>query len=893
MSNESVNLYNNIKQNNGRIKKLFIISSNKGKKCSNNYFYFPTNQINFQTQVNFIKKEPILFNHQYQKYFSMHNLNYPSNEKDNKINRICNNFKSNSSSRLKISQHNIANNINDLNIKYKKKRNCSNDDSYKRKLNNQINYDGKDDYYKMNYFEKDLIIINDNMNKIKNFLEKNFKGNNPKFITREEYQKDIKNFYNKIIQLEKRINEKKYDEQNNVLLKKKINPNYFYLINEKYKNQNIDSNINIIQLLNIENKINQIKEELQEKQNEIYKLQKYLKHEFNNLIEQIDEKDITSTDDKNKLFENQINSIPNENQLIDLIHEIDENNNNNIVKNNDNDMINKYDSILKQFENINPDLYTFLSNQINNSEDNKNKKVNNLKKNKTEREIKMNQSNKNNSISSKNLIPLPFHKTIKKKYSKSYSIDKNNKKNFQFENKFIDIREVRSPSISPTTTITTESRFYDNSNNEIQKNLYYFEEKINNLIKENKKLIDEININLNNSDKNNKKELIEISNKQNIKILEIENKIIENNNKLNDIYEKIIIHEKNIQQLFEIEKKFQNNSIKNLSTNQSLNIKEFIHEKLQNQKDDSEEIILKNKKRLLKNILQSSNLISQNEKIICQENEKREIWIYKRPVIQRPILLYNNIEDINYQIELDEQDILNSENTNNNSTITSLKNSETNSLIISNTNSVNISNNESNKKNDNSSSSIKTKFLFLNNNYYTNLNEKEKSDEDEKRIEYEEGIEKEDNKEVSILNNLIKTKNIKKKEKNNYKSENENFSINKEICYNKDKNFEDITKSNYNNLTRNNLFFKNYTDKNDNAFIFKLRDNLKKENKKTEKEKSYRKYNHNEKNFEIKKEKNKIDNIKIEYKKINDKKNDEKNFNISIGKLIGDIKKKK
>ena len=895
MSNESVNLYNNIKQNKGRIKTILKIPSNKRKEGSNNYYYFPSNQINSQTQVNFIKKEPILFKHQYQKFFSMQNLNYPSNEKDIKLNRIINDFKSNSSSRLKISQQNIENNINDLNIKYEKKNNISKDDSYNIKINNQINFVQKDDYdYKMNYIDKNLIIIYENINEIQNFFESNFNRNNPIFITRDEYQKEMKYFLEQIIQLEIRINEKKvFDEQNNEILKKNIKSNISYLINDKNKNHNINSNLSIIQLLTIENQINHIKEELQRKQSEINNLQKYLKLEFNNLIEQIDENNMKSIDDLNPSFESQINPIPNENQLIDLIHKIDENKNNNIQKKNENNMINKYDSILKQFENINPDLYTFLSNQINNNEYNNYKKVNNLKKNKTEKEIKKNnQTYKRNSISSKNLIPLPFHKTTKKKYSKSISIDKNNTKKMKFDNKIIDIREVRSPSISPTTTIATESRLYDNSNHEIQKNLDFFEEKLNNLIKENQKLINEINIKLNNNDISYKKEIIEIINKQNIKILEIENKILEKNNELHDVYEKVNINEKNIQQLFGIEKKFQNNSIKLLSTNQSLNFKELVNEKLEDQKDDSEEIILNNTKIILPNILQSSNLISQNEKIISQENEKREIWIYKRPIIQRPILLYNNTDDNNYQIELDEQEILNSENTNNNSTITSLKNSETNSLIISNNNSINISNNESNKKNENSSSSIKIKFLFLNNNYYYNSNEKEKNDEVEKRIEYEEESEKEDNKELSIL---TKTNNIKKKENNNYKCENENyFSINKDIFYNKNKYCKDITKSNYNNINRNNLFGKNYSDKNSNPFIFKLYENLKKENKKTEKEKSNRKYNQNEKNCEIKKENKKIENLKIqEYKNKNEKKNEEKNFNILLGKIIGDIKKKK
>ena len=69
MSNESINLFNNIKQNKGRIKKILKILSNKGKGGSNNYFYFPFNQINSKTQVNFIKKEPILFNHQNQNFF--------------------------------------------------------------------------------------------------------------------------------------------------------------------------------------------------------------------------------------------------------------------------------------------------------------------------------------------------------------------------------------------------------------------------------------------------------------------------------------------------------------------------------------------------------------------------------------------------------------------------------------------------------------------------------------------------------------------------------------------------------------------------------------------------------------------------------------------------------
>jgi len=896
MSNESINLFNNIKQNKGRIKKILKILSNKGKGGSNNYFYFPFNQINSKTQVNFIKKEPILFNHQNQNFFSMQSLNNSSSGKDIKRNKILNNFKSNSSSRSKIFQQNIDDNINDLNIKNEKNKKISNDikdDLYNKTINKQICFVRKNDYdYKMNYIDKNLKIIYDNIIKIQNFFENNFNENNQLFITQKEYKKEMKYFLDKIIQLEIRINEKKqYEEQNNNILKRNLNS--LNLINEKNESQNIDSNINIIQLLNIDNKINQIKEELKNKQDEINNLHNYLKSEFNKMIDQIDKNNIKSNNDLNIFSENQIKQITNENQLIDLFNKFDENNNNNIKKNEYNDMTNKYDLILKKFENINPDLYIFLSNQINNNEDNENKKNNNFEKNINELETKINeQINKNNSVSSKNLIPLPFHKTNKKKY-KSYSIDKENKKKFEFENKLINIREVRTPSISPTTTITTESRLHDNSNLEFQKNIYFFEEKINSLIKDNKKVINEINIKLNNNDIINRKEIIEISNKQNIKILEIENKILENNKILDDVYNKININEKNIQQLFEIEK-IQNISIKNLSTNQSLNFKELVNEKLEEQKDNNEEIILKNIKKPLKNILQSPNLILQNEKIIYEENEKKEIWIYKRPIIQNPILLYNNIDDYNYQIELEEQEMLYFENTNNNSTITSLKNSETNSMIISNNNSINISNNESNKKNENSSSSIKIKFLFSNNNYYINSNEKEKCEEDEKRIVYEEESEKEDNKEFSISNNSIKIKNIKKKRKNNSKYENENyFSIDKEIVYNKNKNFKDIeenqikSKSNNFNKNKDNFFGKNY-------FMLKIFDNLAKENKKTEKEKSIRKYKHNEKNCQIKKENKKIENIKVqEHKKKNNKKSEEKNYNILMGKIIEDIKKKK
>jgi hypothetical protein len=76
--------------------------------------------------------------------------------------------------------------------------------------------------------------------------------------------------------------------------------------------------------------------------------------------------------------------------------------------------------------------------------------------------------------------------------------------------------------------------------------------------------------------------------------------------------------------------------------------------------------------------------------------------------------------------------------------------------------------------------------------------------------------------------------------------------------------------------------------------MLKIFDNLAKENKKTEKEKSIRKYKHNEKNCQMKKENKKIENIKVqEHKKKNNKKSEEKNYNILMGKIIEDIKKKK
>ena len=290
----------------------------------------------------------------------------------------------------------------------------------------------------------------------------------------------------------------------------------------------------------------------------------------------------------------------------------------------------------------------------------------------------------------------------------------------------------------------------------------------------------------------------------------INNKTNDNNNLIHHHLDKKLI--------------FKNKKIKELTCK---NLKDLIN----GEEDKKEEKIeLKNVKKSLKNI--NSNLIPQNETIEGFQNEEHQIFQYKKPKKQKPILYSNYNENILYNIiHLEEQDdFLNTEITNNNSTITSLLNSNNNSINFSNTNSLCNSQSLSYKKNDNQSSIFRSNIQGenLNNNYYIEYNENE---EEEEELEYDR---KKDDEEIKYTNMI-----------DNYETEQKNKI--KEIKLENDHNQFNNYNHNFYDLNTNNDYVSSYEDfkfENKNNDHFKSRDIDKNINLFTEKN-SKIKNNHN------------------------------------------------
>ena len=421
-------------------------------------------------------------------------------------------------------------------------------------------------------------------------------------------------------------------------------------------------------------------------------------------------------------------------------------------------------------------------------------------------------------------------KNIDKKLS---DIDDNiNKLDKDYKEKFSDLEirfnNLKSKKDKKTKKISIE---LDKKNNTFVKNnkkeLKKLEQKIYSIENENKTSQSTLNtIEIDKKDSNSFQKEQKIDDiKKKINDFQIKKNINENeylnentiNNKTNDNNNLIHHH---------LDKKliFKNKKIKELTCK---NLKDLIN----GEEDKKEEKIeLKNVKKSLKNI--NSNLIPQNETIEGFQNEEHQIFQYKKPKKQKPILYSNYNENILYNIiHLEEQDdFLNTEITNNNSTITSLLNSNNNSINFSNTNSLCNSQSLSYKKNDNQSSIFRSNIQGenLNNNYYIEYNENE---EEEEELEYDR---KKDDEEIKYTNMIDNYETEQKNKIKGIKLENDHNQFN-----NYNHNFYD--------LNTNNDYVNSYEDfkfENKNNNHFKSRDIDKNINLFTEKN-SKIKNNHN------------------------------------------------
>ena len=421
-------------------------------------------------------------------------------------------------------------------------------------------------------------------------------------------------------------------------------------------------------------------------------------------------------------------------------------------------------------------------------------------------------------------------KNIDKKLS---DIDDNvNKLDKDYKEKFSDLEirfnNLKSKKDKKTKKISIE---LDKKNNTFVKNnkkeLKKLEQKIYSIENENKTSQSTLNtIEIDKKDSNSfqkeqkiddiKKKINDFQIKKNINENEylIENTI---NNKTNDNNNLIHHH---------LDKKliFKNKKVKELTCK---TLKDLIN----GEEDKKEEKIeLKNVKKPLKNI--NSILIPHNETIEGFQNEEHQIFQYKKPKKQKPILYSNYNENILYNIiHLEEQDdFLNTEITNNNSTITSLLNSNNNSINFSNTNSLCNSQSLSYKKNDNQSSIFRSNIQGenLNNNYYIEYNENE---EEEEELEYDR---KKNDEEIKYTNMIDNYETEQKNKIKGIKLENDHNQFN-----NYNHNFYD--------LNTNNDYVNSYEDfkfENKNNNHFKSRDIDKNINLFTEKN-SKIKNNHN------------------------------------------------